>query len=205
MSRQRLAIVIGAVFALGWYMWANHLDYNIVNRAPASATIVAFGDSLTSGVGAGSGSDYPAQLAEIINRPVLNRGVPGETTAHAMRRLERDVLGENPGVVILFLGGNDMLQRLSQEEMFSNLDRMVEKIQRQGAMVVLVGLKGFPFDQGYGAAYKALARRRGCVFVPDAMGGILTEPGLKADQVHPNGKGYRLIAEKVADALRPFL
>lgn len=205
MSRTRLAIVFGVVIALGFFVWANYFRVNLTNFPPSGTRIIAFGDSLTSGVGAGRGEDYPSHLTQILGREVINRGVPGETTGHALRRLEQDVLTQDPRIVIVFLGGNDMLQRRPLEELFGNLDTIVERIQQTGALVVLVGLKGLPFDQGYGAGYRDLARRRGCLYVPDAMGGIITDVKLKSDQVHPNGKGYRLIAERIAKMLKPYL
>ena len=206
MSRTRLAIFAGVLIAIGFFVWANYFRVDLKNYPPSGGTqIIAFGDSLTSGVGAGRGEDYPSHLSQLIGRDVVNRGIPGETTAHALRRLEEDVLEQDPRIVIVFLGGNDMLQRRPLSELFGNLDQIVERIQESGAMVVLVGLKGLPFDQGYGAGYRDLARRRGCLLVPDAMGGIITDVKLKSDQVHPNGKGYRLIAERVAEALEPYL
>ncbi len=205
MSRTRLAVIFVGLVALGFYVWGSYFRLDIINHPPTSSTVIAFGDSLTSGVGAGPGEDYPTHLSRMIGIDVLNRGIPGETTAHALRRLERDVLEQDPGVVIVFLGGNDMLQRRPLEELFSNLDAIVERIQDKGALVVLVGLKGLPFDQGYGSGYRDLARRRGCLYVPDVMAGIITDMKLKSDQVHPNGKGYRLIAERVADVVRPYV
>ena len=69
-------------------------------------TIICFGDSLTFGTGADKGMDYPSQLAKMIRKTVINKGIPGDTTASALRRLNRDVLSKNPEFVLITLGGN---------------------------------------------------------------------------------------------------
>ena len=82
--------------------------------------IVCFGDSLTSGYGASSGMDYPSHLARMIHESVINVGIPGDTTAWALRRPERDVLSKNPDIVLITLGGNDFKNGLSKDITFRN-------------------------------------------------------------------------------------
>ena len=204
MSRRNFRILVAGVVGLLAFIWWQSVHYPIRNSKPSGSNIIAFGDSLTYGFGAGPGEDYPSQLSTMIGTPVLNKGVNAETTENALQRLDRDVLKSNPKIVIVLLGGNDLLNRLPLETTFRNLDTIVERVQDSGALVVLVGLRNILGDQ-YGARYKELAKRRGAVFVPDIMREIISSPKLKSDQVHPNGEGYKIIAERISQALKPYL
>lgn len=198
--------ILGIAAAAGLWWWNGRIV--VVNPDPSGTNLIAFGDSLTAGEGvaAGSGEDYPARLAAAIGRPVLNRGARGDTSADALRRLETDVLAADPRIVMVLLGGNDLLRRRSMKECFDNIDEIVRRIQEKGALVVLVGFNGpILLDPGYGSGFRALARRRGCVFVPDVLSGLLGDRTRMFDQVHPNAKGYALVAERVEKALRPYL
>ena len=83
-----LAVVLAAYFGYRHFLH----QPPIKNPRPAGENIVCFGDSLTYGTGASQGMDYPTQLSRLIGRPVINAGIPGDTTATALARLERDVL-----------------------------------------------------------------------------------------------------------------
>jgi acyl-CoA thioesterase-1 len=164
-------------------------------------TIVCFGDSLTYGTGASSGKDYPSQLSKLIAKPVMNAGVPGDTTARALQRLERDVLANSPDVVLITLGGNDLKNGVAKDIAFENLKRIVESIQQQGARVIIGGLE-FPLrDRGFGRAYKKLADDTGAFLIPNILEGIIGNRGLMSDPIHPNDKGYKIMAERFHEAL----
>lgn len=194
------AFLIMAVFAARKYIW-----YPIENRDATGDVIVAFGDSLTYGTGAGNGEDWPSIVARRCGCTVINKGVPGDTSGDALRRVDEDVLALEPHLVIIGLGGNDVLQRLPREETFQNLRQLVDRIQDSGAMVVILGLKGFPFSDDLSSGYKQLARETGSVYVPNILGGILSKPKYKADQIHPNAAGYVLMANRIYDKLEPYL
>lgn len=189
-----------AIFVGRKYYW-----YPITNKDAGADVIVAFGDSLTYGTGAGRGQDWPSLVSEKCNCRIVNKGVPGDTSSDALARLDRDVLALDPQIVIIGLGGNDILQRTTPETMFGNLRTIIDRVQDSGAMVVLLGLNGFPLASSLGGEYKALARETGSVYVPNILGGILTSAKLRADQVHPNAEGYKIIADRVYDKLEPHL
>jgi acyl-CoA thioesterase I len=204
MSRRNFLILIaGAALLLGFVWWQSS-HYPIRNEKPSGTNIIAFGDSLTAGFGAGKGEDYPARLSALTGQTIINKGENAETTEQALNRLERDVIRNDPKIVIVLLGGNDLLQRQSLNQTFANLDKIVERTQDAGALVVLVGIRSVIGDQ-YGSRYKELAKRRGAVFVPDVLRGIITSPKLKSDQIHPNSEGYRIMAERIHAALKPYL
>jgi acyl-CoA thioesterase I len=164
-------------------------------------TIICFGDSLTYGTGAGEGMNYPSQLSKLIAKPVINMGVPGDTTARALQRLERDVLAKSPDVVLITLGGNDLKNGVAKDIAFANLKMIVDSIQKQGARVIIGGLK-FPLrDRGFGRAYKKLANETGAALIPNILGGIIGNRDLMSDPIHPNDKGYKIMAERFHQAM----
>ncbi|VVS94795.1 GDSL-type esterase/lipase family protein [Desulfoluna spongiiphila] len=177
---------------------------SIRNAPPVNPTIVAFGDSLTSGVGAGQGGSYPSQLSARIGRKIINLGVPGETTQSAMARLD-DVLGYNPGIVLITLGGNDLKNGVGRQVAFQNLSFIIGVFQQEGAMVILGGID-IPFwGRDFGTGYRETADAMGVVLVPDIYDGILGKPGLMSDRIHPNDKGYGIMAGHFFKALKPYL
>lgn len=178
--------------------------WTITNAQPQGVSIVAFGDSLTSGYQMNAGESYPEQLSVRIGRPILNRGVSGDATAEGLARLERDVLAESPRVVIVALGANDLLRRQPPEPAFANLRAIVDRIHAKGALVVLVGVDGRIYGD-WGPRYRALARETGCVYVPDMLDGVLGDPRLMYDQIHPNAQGYAKIAERLDSEVGEYL
>ncbi len=172
-------------------------DKTIVN----DDLVICFGDSLTYGTGAIPGMDYPSQLGKMIDKQVINKGVPGDTTASARRRLVRDVLSQNPGWVLITLGGNDLKNGVSKKVAFYNLDVIVDAIQDNGATVIIGGLKFPGMDRGFGAGYEEVATQTGATLIADLLSGIFDNASLMSDPIHPNGKGYRLIAERFKKAL----
>lgn len=204
-SRHRWWCLVLIALLLGglWYgCYGRNNSWAIANvSAPSGATwavpVVVLGDSLTAGVGA-SEPEFMcvSRLETTLGCKVVNAGVSGDTTRSALGRLE-SVLKEHPRVLVLLLGGNDMLTRIPLEETMSNLERMIVAFQGEGAMVVLVGIQP-PYVGGkYGRAFRALARRRGCVYVPHILKGIMGTPSLMSDQIHPNDAGYGLVAERI--------
>lgn len=167
--------------------------------------VICFGDSLTEGVGAGKGEDYPSVLARQLPYPVINEGRRGDTSADGLSRLDHDVLGRSPRLVIVLFGGNDFLRQVPLRETRKNLEEIVQRIQERGAMVVLVGMRLGVFTDEYGPVYKEIAKKHGAFFIPEILKGILSDPRLKSDSIHPNGAGYQLVAERILKQVRPLL
>jgi lysophospholipase L1-like esterase len=165
--------------------------------------IVAFGDSLVYGTGS-SGGGFVKLLEERIGRPIVNMGVPGNTSADGLARLER-VLALEPGVVILLLGGNDYLRRLPREETEKNLAAIIERLQGDGAAVLLIGVRGGVFRDNFADMYESLAKRHGTAYVHDVLDDTLGIDKYMDDQVHPNDAGYAVIAERVYPVLAEML
>src|SRR5450830_712492 len=113
----------------------------VKNLDSRGSSIICLGDSLTSGMGAEPGKDYPSLLSGYLNRKVINAGVSGDTTRDALERIKKDVMEQNPQMVIVILGGNDFLQKLPKEETFQNLEKIVDLVQSGGAAVTLAEVK----------------------------------------------------------------
>lgn len=201
---------LGACFilSLGLILFACQHDnfYRSVRNLNAQgATVVCLGDSLTEGAGADQNEDYPAALARRLSYPVINAGRSGDTSADALARIEADVLAHNPRLVIVLLGGNDFLQQIPLSQTKTNLEEIVRRIQDQGAMVALVGMRLGLFTDEYGTVYETIAAKHGALLIAEALKGILSDPKLRSDPIHPNGAGYRLLAERVFGAIKPLL
>jgi acyl-CoA thioesterase-1 len=178
---------------------------HVRNLKSPGENIVCFGDSLTQGVGAGEGEDYPSILARQLSYPVINAGRGGDTSQDGLERLDRDVLSHNPRLVIVFFGGNDFLRQLPVSETKKNVEEVVRRIQEHGAMVTLVGLRLGMFSDEYGPAYKGIAETRGALYVPEILSGILSDSKLRSDRIHPNGAGYQLVAKRILERIKPLL
>jgi len=175
------------------------------NLQSSGEAIVCLGDSLTEGVGADAGNDYPSLLSRQLGSPVVNAGHRGDTTAQALERLSESVLHINPRLVIVLLGGNDFLRQLPRAESKRNLAEIVRRIQQQGAMVAIAGIKLGLFTDEFAAIYEDTAKEFGALYIPQVMQGILSDAKLKSDPIHPNNAGYRLIAERIAEKVKPLL
>jgi lysophospholipase L1-like esterase len=180
-------------------------EAKIRNANPSGATIVCFGDSITYGTGANEGEDYPSLLRELVRRDLINAGVAGDTTRDALARLDTDVLARDPYLVIVEFGGNDFLERLPKKETLANLKEIVSRIQESGAIVALCDVSSTVIMSGYRNDYRKLARETGSIFIPRLMEGILVNPAFKYDEVHPNSKGYKIIAEKIHRAIGKYV
>lgn len=173
-------------------------------RSPGEA-IVCFGDSLTEGVGAGFGEDYPAVLSRELGRPVINAGRRGDTTARALERVSDAVLSKNPRLVVVLLGGNDFLQRLARQDTRKSLEEIIQRVQASGAMVAVVGMRLGLFTDEYASLFEETARQAGELYIPGVMKGILSDAKLRSDPIHPNSAGYRLLAERIGEKIKPLL
>ncbi len=178
---------------------------DIRNLRSGGDSIICFGDSLTEGVGAGSGEDYPVVLSRELGMPVINAGLRGDTTATALGRMGDVVLKKNPRLVVVLLGGNDFLRRVPRQETRKNLETIVQRIQEQGAMVAVAGLRLGLFTDEYEAIFEETARKFGALYIPAVTQGILSDAKLRSDPIHPNHAGYRLIAGRIAEKIRPLL
>ena len=200
-------LAIPAAILLVLLIWlAFPSKYSRVRNLESRGThIIAFGDSLTAGYGANAGEDYPSDLAKLLGRDVINAGVSGDTTESALARLDADVLQRDPRIVIIGLGGNDFLRGEPIATTEANLRNIIRQVQAAGAMVVLLGFDFPSLTANYGKMYKRVASDERCLLIPEMLHGIIANPALKSDEIHPNAKGYELIKPLAADAIKKAL
>lgn len=192
------------IFA-AWVVSAGCVDFNIRNLNSSGKNIICFGDSLTAGYGAERERSYPVTLARLTSFNVINAGLSGDNTREALLRLETDVIDREPLMVIVEFGGNDLLGKLPLEETIKNMGEIVDKSQGAGAMVAIVDISADLVMEEYGQAFRSLARGKGAIFIRRAMDGIITDPSLKSDYMHPNSYGYKIMAHRIYRAIMPYL
>jgi acyl-CoA thioesterase I len=173
-----------------------------LSQLPDNAVILAFGDSLTSGVGAPAGSSYPEVLETLIHRKVIKSGISGEVSGEGLIRLPGELSVHKPKLVLLCMGGNDILRKLDSEKTAQNIIRMVQMIRDSGAEVVLMGVPVPGLMLSTASFYKKISKDMGVPLEKSLLADILADNKLKADAIHPNGEGYRLLAEGIAAFLR---
>ena len=181
-------------------------QWEIKNSRPEGTNIICFGNSITEGLGASEGGNYPSLLGKKLDQPVINAGVGGDTTEDAIRRLQRDVLNRDPKIVIVEFGGNDALKKtVSMEKTFENLELIITRIQEKGALVLVLGIQPSLIGTSYKKRFAKIAKKHGALVIPNIYDEILGKPDMMSDHIHPSYKGYDLIAEQVYVLLKQYL
>lgn len=174
---------------------------------PSGSAVLALGDSVTFGTGAGAGEDYPTHLALLTGWVVHNHGVPGDTSGGALARVDAAIDETRPALVIVEIGGNDFLRRQPEATVKENVRSIMTRVRDAGIPVVLVATPRFsPLGAAVGRLpdaelYTQVADEEGVLLIPDIFARVLSENALKSDPIHPNAAGYRRLAEGIAAAL----
>ena len=175
---------------------------------PAGSSVMALGDSLTEGAGVAREEAWPALLASRTGWIVINGGVSGDTSSAALQRLPALLEAHNPVLVLVTLGGNDMLRHIPQEETIANLKKILILIKAHGAKPVLLAtpnpsLMGAVFRNLSAADfYQGVADEQHVPLIKDAIADVISDPQLKGDPLHPNAAGHALLSVKIFDALK---
>lgn len=199
-----------SILAAGTLISCLILGANVVHPTPSHAqtsgiTIVALGDSLTAGTGATSGNDWVSLIDRWSGIDIINEGVSGDTTAEALARLDDDVLSRNPDIVIIFLGGNDVLQNVDLDDTIENLSDIIDEVTDDGATPILVGAHGTIFSTAREQEFRELADEKHIEYVESVLDNILGNADRLDDPVHPNDSGYRIIARRIWDDLKDVI
>lgn len=166
------------------------------------AVILAFGDSLTYGTGANSDTQsYPAVLSQLTGLKVVNKGIPGEVSKTGLGRLPKILKEIKPDLVILCHGGNDIIRKLGKKQLKENLNKMIEIVQNSGAELVLIGVPNFSLMLNVPELYPELSSIYNIPIQLTILPKLERSLQLKSDQIHPNAKGYRLMAESIQTLL----
>ena len=175
---------------------------------PAASRVLALGDSLTAGAGVSAEEAWPALLASRTGWEVINGGVSGDTSSAGLQRLPALLEQHDPVLVLVTLGGNDMLRRIPQQQTIANLEQILSLIKAHGAKSVLLAtpqpsIAGAVFHQLSAADfYGKVAKVQQVRLIEDAMADVLSDPKLKVDQLHPNAAGHARLADDIFEELK---
>jgi acyl-CoA hydrolase len=178
------------------------------NVLSPGSRVLAFGDSVTYGVGADPEEDWPTLLGELTGWQIINAGVSGDTAEAGKSRIGPLLEEHRPALVIIEIGGNDFLHRRSESVVKQDLKALVDAARSSGAQVVLVGVPNLSFlaviagKPNDSSIYGELGKEEGVPVIADVFSGVLSQPDLRADQIHPNAAGYRKMADGIHSALK---
>jgi len=176
---------------------------HVPNLDSPGRTIVCLGDSITAGVGAGPGEAYPELLAARLGTAVINAGVSGETADQGLARVDA-VLAEDPWLVVVELGGNDILRQVPPEQTERSLRGILDRLLAARVVPLLIEIDA-PFGGRYRDIYERLGDEYHVPVVDDAVGEILRDRTLKSDEIHPNAQGQKVLADAVAEEIEPLI
>lgn len=196
------SVLVFVLFASALFLSGCSEDAAKLRALEDDAVILAFGDSLTYGTGANHHTEsYPAVLAGLSGRTVINAGVPGEVSSEGLNRLGKMLAEHQPDLVLLCHGGNDLIRKLDEAALSQNLAQMVSEIRDQGAEVVLLSVPKPGVFLRPAPLYLQLATELQLPIANEIIADVESKTSLKSDAIHPNATGYRLIAERVYELL----
>jgi len=175
---------------------------------PDGATVLALGDSITYGTGAPPKASYPNVLARLTGWNVVNAGVPGDTSAQALARLPALLDEHKPALVLVGIGGNDFLRRLSEADTRANVQRAAQLARDAGAQVLLIAVPRPTLAAHFTGSlddHKLYGEIAEALKLPLQRGGwaeVLGDEQLRADQIHANAAGYQTFAERLLATAR---
>ncbi len=180
--------------------------------------ILAFGDSLYAGYGLDRGQSLPDALQnrlrkDGINATIVNAGVSGDTSAAGRQRFAfaLDNMKRKPDLILLGLGGNDVLRQISPSETRANMTAMMDEAKRRGITVMLTGMMAPPnlgpeYSSQFNGIWTDLSKTYDATLYPFILDGVIGDPALmQADHVHPNRTGVDRITARVAPLVETAL
>ena len=181
----------------------------VFDKLPADAVILAFGDSLTYGTNVNEEQSYPNVLEQLSSHSVINAGVAGEISADGLTRLPAVLDEEQPKLLILIHGGNDILRKIPREQTVANLTAMIAEAKKRNIKVVMLGVPTLELFSAVGffslesdPLYQQVAKAEKVPIDLSSLPEIISNRELKSDQVHPNVQGYQRLADAIFKLLK---
>ena len=169
---------------------------------PLDTKVLAFGDSITYGYNVETKKNYPSQLAKPLQTNVINAGINGETTSEGLRRLPGLLEKYKPQILIICHGGNDIIRHKSLKKVKENIKKMIELARKKNIHVVLVGVpKMEVLSKSTAQLYFDIANELNVPLEDSALETILNDEYLKMDEIHPNERGYKILANSLANLI----
>ena len=183
--------------------------------AARGQVVTILGDSITAGYGLPQADSLPIQLHAALEKLgvaniVRGAGVSGDTTQDGAGRMDFSIRPDSQ-VVVVALGGNDILQGVNPKTTRANLDKILTRLKERRMVVVLAGLHapteiGAGYARDFDAIYPGLARAHGVILYPDLLAGVSRNKALnQADAIHPNAAGVQVIVGKLAPVVAKAL
>ncbi len=168
--------------------------------------ILILGDSITAGYGLSPNDSFPAQLESLLTSKgypvkIINAGVSGDTSQGGLERTPF-AINQRPQIIIIALGGNDMLRGIPPATTRENLEKMIQLIQAENTQIILAGMRapanmGLSYVQEFNRIFPDLAKKYNVTFVPFLLEGVALNPEKNQDDsIHPNAEGSRIIAQE---------
>ncbi len=167
--------------------------------------IVAFGDSLVEGLGSEHMVGFVGRLEQATGVPIYNAGIRRSQTTDLLDRLETDALQRNPKVVILVVGGNDIVRLIPRETTYGNLEKLFDQLRSRGITVLFPEITSGKLFDDYNRTVQALADHYGVIYIPDALDQVFWTISKKFDPLHPDDAGYELLAQRILPYLQQAL
>ncbi|MDN4590180.1 GDSL family lipase [Xenophilus aerolatus] len=205
MQRRRLLTLLAAA---PWALSGCQRKASKAAMLPASATVLALGDSLTFGYGAPPEAAWPVQLASLTGWQVVNEGVNGDTAEGALARLAPLLATQRFDAILVGIGGNDMLRGVPADTTRRHIAELLAQARAHTPHVALIAT---PAPDAMRAAvgalsdapfYAELARTGEALLIPGVYADVLSDAALRSDRIHANAQGYARIAQQIADQLR---
>lgn len=197
---------------------ANDIEKQTNNTEIKEKLIVAFGDSLYAGYGLDNGDGLAPELERQLDAggasvKVHSAGVSGDTTAAGLNRLVfvLDNLKRKPDLVLVGLGGNDMLRGIGHEQTKANLTAILEELKKRDIQPMLTGMIAAPnlgsdYANAFNPIFPELAKKYGAPLDPFILDGVVTNPTLMLpDGIHPTAEGIDIIAKRIAPIIAKTL
>ncbi len=208
----------GVLAQVGWL--ALIVNVLLAGAAPAAMAeppirLVAFGDSLTAGLGLPASKSFPAQLSRALKAKghsvdIENAGVSGDTTADGLKRFEW-AIPDGTEAVILELGAHDILRGIDPARARTNLDKVLAKLKARNIDVLLTGMKapenwGVEYAEAFNPIYEGLAKKYDVILYPFFLDGVAMDNKLnQQDGIHPSAKGVAVIVERVLPSVEQLI
>jgi acyl-CoA thioesterase-1 len=173
---------------------------------PAGSVVLVVGDSISAGYGVEPQQAWPARLAQRTGWRIVAAGINGDRTSGGRQRLPALIDEHRPALVLIELGGNDLLRGVPAAQIAGNLDAMIEKARAGGARVALMAapqpsVLGAVTGLAAAGLYADLARRRKVPLIEHALPSVLSDADLRQDAIHPNAAGHGVLAERAFEEL----
>jgi len=177
-------------------------DHDIQTLHPQNS-ILAFGDSLTYGYNAKPSESYPSILSLMTGLNVINAGISAETSEDGLKRLPRHLEDPSIKLMILLIGGNDMIQQVPMHVLKKNLKTMIQMAKAKEIDVLLISVPNFAlFGPSSTSLYEEVSNEENIPLLSSVLTDILFNPSLKSDPIHPNALGYKKMGEIIYKNLK---